>query len=158
VLLTRIGEVNDAGTDLLLRKGLRDRDPAIATLAAQILSRRTGAVVVPQTTKLPVPPIPSAVYIRGLDGAKARITMRGGGTITVDLLTEEAPVTVGVFAQLAEAGKYYGLTFHRIVPNFVIQGGSPGADEYDGHTGVHAGRSGTGAQCQRYDGDLDARA
>ena len=57
--------------------------------------------------------------------------MQGLGTITVDLQTAEAPVTAGVFAQLAEAGKYNGLTFHRIVPNFVIQGGSPGADEYD---------------------------
>jgi cyclophilin family peptidyl-prolyl cis-trans isomerase len=60
--------------------------------------------------------------------------MRGLGVITVDLLTDEAPVTVAVFAQLAEAGKYNSLTFHRIVPNFVIQGGSPGADEYDGRS------------------------
>jgi cyclophilin family peptidyl-prolyl cis-trans isomerase len=60
--------------------------------------------------------------------------MRGLGTITVDLLTEEAPATVAVFAQLSEAGEYNGLTFHRIVPNFVIQGGSPGADEYDGRS------------------------
>ena len=60
--------------------------------------------------------------------------MRGLGTITVNLLTEEAPVSAAVFAQLAEEGQYNGLTFHRIVPNFVIQGGSPGADEYDGRS------------------------
>ena len=60
--------------------------------------------------------------------------MRGLGTITVDLLTDDAPVTVAVFAQLAEAHKYDGLTFHRVEPNFVIQGGSPGADEYDGRS------------------------
>jgi cyclophilin family peptidyl-prolyl cis-trans isomerase len=90
--------------------------------------------VVPVTTQLPIPPIPTAAYIRGLVGATARITMRGLGVMTVALLTEEAPVTVGVFAQLAESGQYNGLTFHRIVPNFVIQGGSPGADEYDGRT------------------------
>jgi cyclophilin family peptidyl-prolyl cis-trans isomerase/HEAT repeat protein len=131
-LLTRIGEANDAGTDSPMREALRDRDPAIATLAAQILSRRNGTPVAPVTTKLPVPPVPPAAYIQGLAGAMARITMRGLGQITLDLLTEETPVTVGVFAQLAEAGKYNGLTFHRIVPNFVIQGGSPGADEYDG--------------------------
>jgi cyclophilin family peptidyl-prolyl cis-trans isomerase len=37
--------------------------------------------------------------------------------------------------KLAESGYYRGLTFHRIVPNFVIQGGSPGANEYVGTPG-----------------------
>jgi cyclophilin family peptidyl-prolyl cis-trans isomerase/HEAT repeat protein len=132
-VLTRIGEIDDRSTDNLLRQALHDRDPAVAALAARILTL-TGAAVAPQTTRLPVPSIPPAEYIRGLAGAKARITMRGLGTITVDLLTDEAPVTVAVFAQLSEAGKYSGLTFHRIVSNFVIQGGSPGADEYDGRS------------------------
>jgi cyclophilin family peptidyl-prolyl cis-trans isomerase len=44
----------------------------------------------------------------------------------------QAPATVLRFVHLAEAGYYTGLTFHRIVPNFVIQGGSPGANEYVG--------------------------
>ncbi len=133
-LLTRIGEVADTGTNDLLREALSDRDPAVATVAAQILSARTGTTVLPVTTTLPIPPLPPADYIRGLAGAQARITIKGLGTITVDLLTDEAPVTVGVFSQLAESGQYNGLTFHRIVPNFVIQGGSPGADEFDGRS------------------------
>jgi cyclophilin family peptidyl-prolyl cis-trans isomerase len=133
-VLTRIGEIEDRGTDQLLREALHDRDPAVATLAARILAARTGAAVAPETMRLPVPTLPPAEYIRGLAGAMARITMRGLGNITVDLLTDEAPVTVAVFAQLSEAGQYNGLTFHRIVPNFVIQGGSPGADEYDGRS------------------------
>jgi len=37
-----------------------------------------------------------------------------------------------MFAGLAEKGYYNGLTMHRIVPNFVVQGGSPGANEYVG--------------------------
>ena len=131
-LLTRIGEVVGDSTSALLRDSLRDRDPAIAALAAKILSARTGETVAPETTRLPVPLAPPAEYIQGLIGASAQITLRGLGTITVELLTGEAPVTVAVFAQLAESGKYNGLTFHRIVPNFVIQGGSPGADEVDG--------------------------
>jgi cyclophilin family peptidyl-prolyl cis-trans isomerase/HEAT repeat protein len=133
-VLTRIGEIEDRSTDNLLRQALQDRDPAVAALSARILTTRTGAAVAPQTTRLPVPALPPAEYIRGLAGAQARITMRGLGIITVDLLTDEAPVTVATFAQLSEAGRYNGLTFHRIVPNFVIQGGSPGADEYDGRS------------------------
>lgn len=133
-ILTRIGEVSDTSTNALLRDALYDRDPAIAALSARILSARTGSKVSPVTVRLPIPPIPPAGYIRALQGASARITMKGLGTMTVDLLTDEAPVTVGVFAQLAESRQYDGLTFHRIVPNFVIQGGSPGADEYDGRT------------------------
>lgn len=133
-LLTRIGEAQDTTTNPLLRETLYDRDPAVAALAAGILTARIGTVVKPGTTRLPIPPLPPASYIRGLAGATARITMKGLGTMTVALLPDEAPVTVGVFAQLAEAGQYNGLTFHRIVPNFVIQGGSPGADEYDGRT------------------------
>ncbi len=133
-VLTRIGEVPDTSSSAMLRDALYDRDPAIASLAAVLLTARTGSTVAPQTTRLPIPPIPPASYIRALAGATARITMKGLGVITVALLPDEAPVTVGVFAQLAEAGAYDGLTFHRIVPNFVIQGGSPGADEFDGRS------------------------
>ncbi len=50
------------------------------------------------------------------------------GTFTIDLATEEAPLTTTSFAYLAEKGFYDGLTFHRIVPGFVIQGGDPLGD------------------------------
>jgi cyclophilin family peptidyl-prolyl cis-trans isomerase len=133
-LLQRIGESTAPESDAVLRAALADHDPAVAAVAASALSTRTGATVMPTTRTLPIPPLPSASYIAGLRGATARITMRGLGTMVVQLLPDEAPVTVATFAQLAESGQFDGLTFHRIVPNFVIQGGSPGADEYDGRT------------------------
>jgi cyclophilin family peptidyl-prolyl cis-trans isomerase len=61
--------------------------------------------------------------------------MRESGSFVFELLLEEAPVTVATFARLAEAGYYNGLTFHRIAPNFVLQGGSPGANEFVGTPG-----------------------
>jgi cyclophilin family peptidyl-prolyl cis-trans isomerase/HEAT repeat protein len=67
-----------------------------------------------------------------LAAPRARVTIRGVGSFDVALFTSQAPATVLRFARLAEAGYYNGLTFHRIVPNFVIQGGSPGANEYIG--------------------------
>src|SRR5262250_1084330 len=47
------------------------------------------------------------------------------GTITMDLDPELAPNTVNNFVVLARGGYYDGLTFHRVVPDFVIQGGCP---------------------------------
>jgi cyclophilin family peptidyl-prolyl cis-trans isomerase len=58
--------------------------------------------------------------------------MAGRGTFDLRLLPEDAPMTAQHVARLAREGYYNGLTFHRVVPNFVIQGGSPGANEYAG--------------------------
>ena len=47
------------------------------------------------------------------------------GTMKVSFFAEDAPATVANFIKLAEAGFYNGLIFHRVIPNFVIQGGCP---------------------------------
>lgn len=47
------------------------------------------------------------------------------GTITLDLFDADAPNTVANFVKLAESGFYDGLKFHRVIPNFMIQGGCP---------------------------------
>ena len=47
------------------------------------------------------------------------------GTIRFDLYENEAPITTANFKKLAQSGFYDGLTFHRVVPEFVIQGGCP---------------------------------
>jgi cyclophilin family peptidyl-prolyl cis-trans isomerase len=70
--------------------------------------------------------------LRRLASPRARLTVRDVGAFELALFTSQAPATVLHFARLARAGYYDGLTFHRIVPNFVIQGGSPGANEYIG--------------------------
>src|SRR5205823_14020567 len=62
----------------------------------------------------------------------ARVTVREVGAFELALFTSQAPATVLRFARLARAGYYTGLTVHRVVPNFVVQGGSPGANEYIG--------------------------
>lgn len=55
----------------------------------------------------------------------ADIVIEGYGTITISLDAEAAPVTVDNFISLAESGFYNGLTFHRIVEGFMMQGGDP---------------------------------
>ncbi|PIQ37868.1 MAG: peptidylprolyl isomerase [Lysobacterales bacterium CG17_big_fil_post_rev_8_21_14_2_50_64_11] len=47
------------------------------------------------------------------------------GTIRVNLFAEQAPLTVANFVNLAQRGFYDGLTFHRVIPDFMIQGGCP---------------------------------
>ena len=74
----------------------------------------------------------NAEDLHRLAAPRARVTIRGVGTFELALFTSQAPAAVLRFAHLAEAGYYNGLTFHRVVPNFVIQGASPGASEYIG--------------------------
>lgn len=50
------------------------------------------------------------------------------GTIVMDLDPQLAPATVNNFVGLAQQGYYDGLTFHRVVPDFVVQGGCPQGD------------------------------
>jgi peptidyl-prolyl cis-trans isomerase B (cyclophilin B) len=47
------------------------------------------------------------------------------GDMTIEFYHEDAPNTVANFIKLAESGYYNGLTFHRVIPDFVIQGGCP---------------------------------
>ena len=47
------------------------------------------------------------------------------GDITIELFDEDAPKTVSNFKQLAGQGYYDGLIFHRVIPDFMIQGGCP---------------------------------
>ena len=53
------------------------------------------------------------------------IEVEGYGVITVELYKEYAPITVDNFVKLVEKGFYNGLTFHRVIKGFMIQGGCP---------------------------------
>ena len=56
---------------------------------------------------------------------KAIIEIRKFGKVIVELYPEVAPITVDNFVKLANKGFYNGLTFHRIIKGFMIQGGCP---------------------------------
>ncbi len=68
------------------------------------------------------------VILSSLMGPKeiyADIKIQNYGTITVKLEPDHAPITVDNFVKLAESGFYDGLTFHRIMEGFMMQGGDP---------------------------------
>ena len=54
-----------------------------------------------------------------------RITMADGGVIEIELNEAAAPITCENFVKLVNSGFYDGLTFHRVIPGFMIQGGCP---------------------------------
>lgn len=58
----------------------------------------------------------------------AKIVVKDYGTITVKLDGKTAPITVQNFVDLAKSGFYDGLTFHRIIKGFMMQGGDPNKD------------------------------
>ena len=59
------------------------------------------------------------------DNPKVEITVRDYGTITLELYPDVAPLTVDNFVKLCNEGFYDGLTFHRVMSGFMIQGGDP---------------------------------
>lgn len=71
------------------------------------------------------------------------------GDMKVDFYTEDAPKTVANFVKLAKEGFYDGVTFHRVIPDFVIQGGCPYSKE------GAAGYPGTGGPGYSIDCELD---
>ncbi len=73
----------------------------------------------------------------------AEIEIKDYGTVSVELDGDTAPITVQNFMDLANAGFYDGLTFHRIMDGFMIQGGDPNGD-------------GTGGSGQNIVGEFEA--
>jgi len=85
-------------------------------------SHAVGDLQPPDATPLANPPAAPAG-----DGTTATISTELGD-ITFELYNESAPVASENFVNLADSGYYDGLVFHRIVPDFMIQGGDPNGD------------------------------
>ncbi len=79
-----------------------------------------------------------------IDPAKSYVaTMKTSeGTMVFDLNDEAAPLTVNSFVNLARAKYFDGIYFHRVVPEFVLQAGDPGAISEEGIAGAGAGGPG----------------
>ncbi|SDB91700.1 peptidyl-prolyl cis-trans isomerase B (cyclophilin B) [Pelagirhabdus alkalitolerans] len=73
-------------------------------------------------------------------GKEATINFENGDKIVIEMFEDAAPNTVANFEKLANEGFYNGVTFHRVIPGFVAQGGDP--------TGTGAGGPGYTIKCE----------
>ena len=131
-LLARVASAGDASHAPRLEPYLADYDPLVAADAAAALEAWTGRTRPPAPVPLPRLPLPSVDELRAMDGARVVLHMQGLGAVEIELHPRLATTNAYRFWRLVRDGYFDGLTFHRWAPNFVIQGGSPGANEYEG--------------------------
>ena len=126
-----LGEMGITAADSLLFHATRHDDPRVRAAAVEAITKLA----------LTPPPVPTDRQFheaafdrtrrktlappRGI--VRAIITTKHGN-IDVELFGDDAIQTVATFVKLAKEGFYKGLTFHRVVPNFVVQGGDPRGD------------------------------
>jgi cyclophilin family peptidyl-prolyl cis-trans isomerase/HEAT repeat protein len=124
------GWLGESGVREFLVSALQDRNRNARIAAARLL-RQAGVSAVPQTPGPADVRAGSATYAM-LAGLRRERTVAvietNRGNIEVLLFREEAPVTTENFCTLAKRGFFDGLTFMRVVPFFVIQGGDPRND------------------------------
>lgn len=134
-ILSALASTGDRSTEPFIREALSSDNAAVRREAAGDLARLNGdtltvepdapggtgaeatAAVLPDPLKL------DWAYLAQL-GVEPRLVLETNrGKVVVRLDTDEAPLTVQTVARLAEAGKYDGVPFHRVISNFVVQTG-----------------------------------
>ncbi|NKB89013.1 MAG: hypothetical protein GKS06_12430 [Acidobacteria bacterium] len=112
---------------------LSDFDPEIvARVTAMVTTRNGGRPVIGEARPLPPLPFPTLEQLDEIASTTATLRMSSGRNIQLRFLPFEAPTHAARFTRLAADGYFDGLTLHRVVFNFVLQGGSPGANEFMG--------------------------
>jgi cyclophilin family peptidyl-prolyl cis-trans isomerase/HEAT repeat protein len=129
-LIDRLGELGSIAQQSTLVALLEDVDPKVAERAAAALNQWTGKVWTTDSPARAQRDVPTSADVA--QQYCARVEMAAGRTFQISFHGDQAPLARQRFLTLARRGYYDNLTFHRVVPNFVIQGGSPGANEYCG--------------------------
>ena len=136
-LLKRVDETVDVMHVAPVVLFAEDFDCAVAQAAATIAARfGPTSGTAPKCTKLPVRLPPDAVALALGAERRLRVVLAdssGGGSFVVRLRGDVAPIMAARILELARSHYYDGLTWQRVEPDFVIQGGSPKSNEYVGN-------------------------
>ena len=122
-VLEALGTLGSPTATSVLRDALDHPHSAIRTAAAQGLSTAMDSTVTAAAKPLPETPSIDWNYLRELGPHPRLVLETNRGTVTIELDTEQAPQTVQAITQFAREGRYDAVPFHRVVPNFVVQGG-----------------------------------
>src|SRR5205085_4445690 len=112
-------------------KLLKDPDPYVVQEATDALSKDPAAAKNPALAAALAPHGPAIAVppeARAMPQARVLRLRTSRGEMVVDLRPDLAPLTSSALAALAGRGFYDGLSFHRVVPDFVVQGGDPRGD------------------------------
>ena len=121
-----LGEFKSQASVAFLRSFLNDSDRVVAKNAAKNMEKITGEKQTLQDASgRMIHPIDFAYYLKLKSGKPAAVIETNKGRIDIEFNIDDAPLTVINFIKLSEKKFFDGLRFHRIVPNFVIQGGDP---------------------------------
>jgi cyclophilin family peptidyl-prolyl cis-trans isomerase len=129
-LLARVRDFGDRETAPRLQDLLSDVDEEVAAEAAGVMNQLTGSSQYVKGTRRQV-----SVAMPASGTVRVQVTMSpasGGGSFDVEFDGNRAPWSTARVVALIRSKYFDGLTFHRVVPNFVLQGGSPAMNEYVG--------------------------
>jgi peptidylprolyl isomerase len=133
-IINTLSKLNDDRAVDVLKMQLQQADKTLALAAVSALRLITGNDFSKSIANnlQPIHVDLDFNYLRSLPGKPIVTIQTIRGDIKIELFSEKAPFTVMNFLKLAEKGFYRGTVFHRIVPNFVVQGGDPRGDGWGG--------------------------
>ena len=121
--LDALATIGGAPARTVLEEALENPHPAVRRAAADGLSGLTDTTVTAARRPLPETIPLDWDLLRDLGPAPQLVLETTQGTVALTLDAEQAPQTVQAIVQFARAGRYDGVPFHRVVPNFVVQSG-----------------------------------